>query len=177
MLTLETFSEDNRTKIVGHSMYRIATDRYTGPDSLWYIYECYNDVKGTGEWARSRSCFTTDLQKVIDIFNSITAEKEILDGTWKEKSTMLDLHSVPWRIDRAADQFFRDNAAALTEPEKMPVSLLSTAMTYCATWENPYAEEAVRRVGMLDLYHTLTDHFERVKFIQYAFERLGCKLI
>ena len=177
MLTLENFSENNRTKVIGKSMYRIATDRYTGPDSLWYIYECYNDCKGTGEWAHSRSCYTNDLQKIIDIFNSLTTEKEIIDEKWKEKSTMLDLRSVPWRTDRATDSFFRDNAAALTEPEKMPVSLLATAMTYCETWENPYAIEAMRRVGTLDLYYTLTDHFERVKFIQSAFERLGCKLI
>lgn len=80
MLTLENFSEDNRTKRIGNSQYRIATDHYIGPGTIWYISECYNDYNGTGEWARSRGCFSTNLQKVIDRFNSITVEKEIIQN-------------------------------------------------------------------------------------------------
>ena len=77
MLTIETFGPDNRTKHIGHSMYRIAADDTQKP-TLWHIYELYNNQE-TGEWARSRGCFTTDLQKVIDAFNSITEEKEIIE--------------------------------------------------------------------------------------------------
>ena len=78
-LTLETFSPDNRTKHIGHSMYRIATDDYQEPprQTVWYISETYNNLD-SGEWSHGRNCFSTDLQKVIDVFNEITEEREII---------------------------------------------------------------------------------------------------
>lgn len=80
MLTIETFGPDNRTKQIGNSQYRIAADdtRETQKPTLWHIRECYNN-QATGEWAQARGCFTTDLQKVIDAFNGITKEREIID--------------------------------------------------------------------------------------------------
>ncbi|MCD7778875.1 MAG: hypothetical protein LUH47_10320 [Clostridiales bacterium] len=80
MLTIETFGPNNRTKHIGHSMYRIAADDTVEikPSTIWHIYECYNNLE-SGEWAVCRGCFTTDLQKVIDIFNGITKEKEIIN--------------------------------------------------------------------------------------------------
>lgn len=80
MVTIDTFGPDNRTKHIGHSMYRIAADdtREGQAPTLWHIYENYNNLE-TGEWAKARGCFTSDLQTVIDAFNSITEEKEIID--------------------------------------------------------------------------------------------------
>jgi hypothetical protein len=78
-LTIETFGPDNRTKQIGKSQYRIATDDITKQPTVWHITEGYNNLE-TGEWARARGYFTTDLQKVIDVFNRFTKEKEIVDG-------------------------------------------------------------------------------------------------
>ena len=80
-LTVETFNENNRTKRIGCSMYRIAAD-YTRPPqapTLWHIYECYNNTS-TGAFAKGTGCFTTNLDKVIAVFNSITEEREVIDG-------------------------------------------------------------------------------------------------
>lgn len=80
MLTIEIFGPDNRTKHIGHSMYRIATDNYKEPPqpTVWHIYEGYNNLD-SGEWAQGRGFFTTDLQEVIDIFNGITKGKEVIN--------------------------------------------------------------------------------------------------
>ena len=85
MLTMETFGPDNRTKLIGNSQYRIATDdtRESQKPTLWHIRECYNNQK-TGEWAQARGYFTTDLQEVIDAFNEITEEKQIIDRKIRE---------------------------------------------------------------------------------------------
>ena len=78
-LTIETFGPDNRTKQIGNSQYRIsADDSREGQDpTLWHISEVYSNLE-TEEWAHARDYFTADLQNVIDIFNSITKEKEII---------------------------------------------------------------------------------------------------
>ena len=80
-LTLETFGPDNRTKLIGCSQYRIAADdtREIQKPTLWHIREVYNNLE-TGEWAQARGCFSTNLQKVIDAFNSIGREREIIEA-------------------------------------------------------------------------------------------------
>lgn len=75
MLTLENFSPMNRTKNIGHSMYRICNTDPINGQGKWYIHETYNNgLECTG----NNSYHNTDLQVVIDKFNSITQEKEIV---------------------------------------------------------------------------------------------------
>ena len=72
MLTIENFSPTNRDKIIGNSLYRICKNDDTGK---WYIHELYGDQNG---FAGYNAYFDDDLQKVIDIFNNITKEREIV---------------------------------------------------------------------------------------------------
>ena len=80
MLTVQTFSPENRDKQIGHSQYRISADESGGKNALhnWYISERYNNQE-TGEWAWARTRTTTSLKKIIDWFNGITEEREIID--------------------------------------------------------------------------------------------------
>jgi len=74
MLTLETFSPDNRDRQIGDSHYRICKE-YEAPFK-WYISEHRN----TGdEWAQGRGCFRGSLEDVIKEFNSLSREREIID--------------------------------------------------------------------------------------------------
>jgi len=75
MLTLENFSPMNRTKTIGNSMYRISNTEPTNGTGKWYIHETYND--GT-DWNGNNAHHNSDLQTVIDIFNGITKEKEVV---------------------------------------------------------------------------------------------------
>ena len=75
MLTLENFSPMNRTKTIGNSMYRISNTEPNNGTGKWYIHETYND--GT-EWSGNNAHHNSDLQTVIDIFNGITKEKEVV---------------------------------------------------------------------------------------------------
>jgi hypothetical protein len=72
MLTIQDFNQYNRDKQIGNSLYRICKSEILGK---WYIHETYNDQKG---WAGWNAFHNEDLQKVIDIFNSITKEREIV---------------------------------------------------------------------------------------------------
>lgn len=75
MITLETFSTINRTKYIGNSMYRICNTAPANGTGKWYIHETYNDGI---EWSRNTAHHNNDLQTVIDIFNGIAKEKEII---------------------------------------------------------------------------------------------------
>lgn len=70
-ITLENFSEENRTRHVGNSQYRICRN----DKGLWYLSECYSDGQ---EWTRCHGKCTPDLSEVIDRINSIKEEKEII---------------------------------------------------------------------------------------------------
>jgi len=73
-ITLENFSEHNRSRIIGNSLYRICkTD--LGSKNMWHISETYNTKN---EFSMSRSYYSYDLQFVIDKINSFTKEKEII---------------------------------------------------------------------------------------------------
>lgn len=73
MLTIQEFSPHNRSKIIGNSLYRICREQDNS--GKWYIHETYNNIK---TWVGNNDCYDNDLQKVIDIFNNITKEKEIV---------------------------------------------------------------------------------------------------
>ncbi|MBR4608064.1 MAG: hypothetical protein IKO41_17800 [Lachnospiraceae bacterium] len=70
-ITLENFSEENRTRRIGNSQYRICRNE----KGTWYIAECYNDGI---EWSKSNGFHSEDLGKVIDRFNSLNGEKQVI---------------------------------------------------------------------------------------------------
>lgn len=74
IITINNFSETNRSKTIGNSLYRICKDQ----DENWLIHEAYSD-KSNETWAGYNAHHNKDLQKVLDIFNAITAEKEIVN--------------------------------------------------------------------------------------------------
>ena len=77
MLTLEAFSEDNRTKTIGDSMYRICKSPY---HEVWYILELYTLPAPKYSFGMRRAHFSHNLIDVIDAFNKISKEREILDS-------------------------------------------------------------------------------------------------
>lgn len=65
----------NRTKTIGNSMYRISNTDPANGTGRWYIHETYNNGV---EWSGNNAHFYDDLKAVIDIFNKITKEKEVV---------------------------------------------------------------------------------------------------
>ena len=80
MLTVRTFNQYNRDKRIGRSIYRISADEPGGKTAPhnWYIAETFYDKK-EGVWSKARSRSTTSLKEVIEQFNAITREREIID--------------------------------------------------------------------------------------------------
>ena len=73
MITLENFSEANRSKTIGNSLYRICQNAYT---KRWYIFEMNNDGNGS---TFARDDYTSEnLANIIKKFNKIKSEKEII---------------------------------------------------------------------------------------------------
>lgn len=66
MITLENFSENNRTKVIGKSLYRICKE-----DDMWFIHEHQSSKE---VFATSNAFFTKSLEKVICLFNKISSE-------------------------------------------------------------------------------------------------------
>ena len=75
MLTLGNFTPMNRTKTIGNGMYRISNTEPTNGTGKWYIHETYNDGI---EWSCNNGHHNFDLQTIINIFNDITKEKEVV---------------------------------------------------------------------------------------------------
>ncbi len=73
--TLENFSEGNRDRHIGNSLYRICNTDARSGKGKWYIHECFNDGS---EWCRANYFYNDDLRTVIDIINSFTKEKEVI---------------------------------------------------------------------------------------------------
>lgn len=69
-LTLETFSEVNRSKVIGNSLYRIVIT----PSGKWRVFEIFSDNYRYAH-AYSDEVFG-DLVDCIDYFNSINRERE-----------------------------------------------------------------------------------------------------
>lgn len=75
MIKLEEFNENNRSKTVGSSLYRICNTDPKNGSGKWYIHETYNDGV---EWSRHNAHYNESLEKVLSIFNGIKSEKEIV---------------------------------------------------------------------------------------------------
>lgn len=66
--------------------------------------------------------------------------------------TMLNLEKVHWRRDRITRAFVADHFDELCHPETMTPSELGNAVTYCEDFDNPFAEEIMRRSGHLEKF-------------------------
>ena len=92
------------------------------------------------------------------------------------KETSFELSSVNWKKDTITGNFRRDNAGELLHPEKMKASRLATALTYCETNENPYAEELMRRAGNLATFKATIDQRKRGEILRNAAKSFGIVL-
>ena len=72
-ITLENFSETNRSRVIGNSLYRICKSDVTSKD-IWYIFEAYNNTR---DWGMYKGYHSENLQAVIDILNSFKSENEV----------------------------------------------------------------------------------------------------
>ena len=59
----------------------------------------------------------------------------------------------------------------------MEPTKLADAATYCATINNPYAEELTKRAGNNEAFRTASDPTERMKILQNAAKAFGIRLI
>lgn len=73
MITLENFSKDNRSKIIGDRLYRIYQEKDT---KTWGIVEIFND-KTT--FSISHDYFSKNIAEVIHAFNNIKSERDFAD--------------------------------------------------------------------------------------------------
>ena len=72
-ITIQSFSEDNRSRTIKNSMYRICRTE-TG---VWYINEVYNNP-ATGSFAIGSDFHCRSLRRAINQINRFTKEKEII---------------------------------------------------------------------------------------------------
>lgn len=77
MIETKTFNEKNRTKTVGNSMYRICNTDGLNGKGKWYILEVFND--GGVRWSQRKAFYRDSLEDVIDIFNMLSRERQIID--------------------------------------------------------------------------------------------------
>ena len=87
--------------------------------------------------------------------------------------TKFQLSDVNWKDDAVTRNWVRENANELLSPRKMTVSRLATTVTFCETTENPYAEEFVRRAGLLQTFQFAADPTERVRILRKAAKGFG----
>lgn len=100
MITEETFCPDNRTKTIGNSMYRICNTDGVWGTGKWYIHETYNDGK---TWCQGNAFHNSRLDVVIDAFNLITEEKEIVSLRY----CSLNQYYAPMSRDDAYDYYWK----------------------------------------------------------------------
>ena len=81
MITLNNFGPNNRTKVIGNSMYRICNTDPINGTGVWYIHETFNDGN---EFSQVNAFHSKRLEYVIDSFNRISKEKEIIQYRIKE---------------------------------------------------------------------------------------------
>ena len=82
-ITLENFSQHNRDRNIGNSLYRIC--RGKDDSGKWYIHETYNNGV---EWSANNAYYTESLEEVIDIINSFTEEKEVIALRFGNQNTL-----------------------------------------------------------------------------------------
>lgn len=74
-ITIEIFSQNNRDRKIGNSLYRICNTDGANGKGKWYIHEAYNDGQ---EWVCSNNYYSNSLEETIDRINSFTKEKEVI---------------------------------------------------------------------------------------------------
>ena len=79
MITIENFSEGNRSKTIGNSLYRICKDEHS---KMWSVFEIFNEGKGPSMAHDDYS--SKNLADVIDRFNNIKSEREITSKLYQE---------------------------------------------------------------------------------------------
>ena len=89
---------------------------------------------------------------------------------------MLDLTQVSWRQDSITHRYVAEHETELTAPLSMSPDQLAGATTYCQDSANPYAEELVRRAGLLDKY-LHTSGTERTDVVRQAAKGFNILLI
>ena len=70
VITLETFSESNRDRVIGNSLYRIIMNSRC----KWQVFEIFNDGKAF-TLSYSNEAFD-ELEEAINFVNSIQKERE-----------------------------------------------------------------------------------------------------
>lgn len=84
MITIDTFSEENRDRQIGHSQYRIC--RQQEPPHNWYIHEAYNEYPDGDAWSIANGFYTDSLQEAINTINGFTKEREVVDNDRKAEN-------------------------------------------------------------------------------------------
>lgn len=76
-ITLENFSEQNRTRRIGESQYRICRTK----EGKWYVLETYNHLSHgiSVDWERATGFYSYSLSEVIEVINSFRNEKEVIN--------------------------------------------------------------------------------------------------
>ena len=81
---------------------------------------------------------------------------------------MLNLSKVNWYEDGLTRNFIQKHRAGLENPESLDVGVLTEAITYCQTYDNPFSEELVRRAGSIQRYRACTDTDKKIQIIKAA---------
>jgi hypothetical protein len=89
----------------------------------------------------------------------------------------IDLSDVEWKDDGITRRYVAERTRELANPSKMEPTKLADAATYCATINNPYAEELTKRAGNNEAFRTASDPTERMKILQNAAKAFGIRLI
>jgi hypothetical protein len=82
-----------------------------------------------------------------------------------------------WRNDGITRGFIKENVGELENPSTMKPARLAEAATYCATNDNPYAEELMKRAGNIEAFRASGDPAERGKILRNAAKAFGITLI
>ena len=88
----------------------------------------------------------------------------------------LDLSKVNWKEDGVTRWFVKEYAEELETPEEMTPDQLANATTYCKDMYNPYAEELMRKAGVLKAFRTTTDTKEKGRIFREAAKSFGILL-
>lgn len=82
--------------------------------------------------------------------------------------TSFELRSINWKKDALTTNYVRENADDLLHPEKMSVSGLCDAITYCVSIDNPYSVELLSRAGYLYWFNIAKTSRERMEILREA---------
>ena len=89
---------------------------------------------------------------------------------------MLDLEQIDWRQDDITRRYVTEHEAELADPSAASPFSLASAITYCQSIDNPYAEELARRAGLLEKYLRASG-IERTDIVRRAAKSFNISLI